>query len=75
MSDIDEKTWRNRFILINVTRIAATVLVLIGLLIWQTDWLRDGGFPELGFPLAILSLIASFALPRALAHKWRTPDA
>ena len=73
MNDIDETTWRNRFILINLVRIAATVLVLVGLLIWQTDWLHPGGFAALGFPLAIVSLLASFLLPRYLARKWRTP--
>lgn len=73
MSDYDERTWRNRFILINVTRIGATLLVLLGLIIWQSDWIRPGGVPELGFPLAIAALVASFALPRYLERKWRSP--
>jgi uncharacterized membrane protein (DUF485 family) len=73
MSDVDETTWRNRFIVINLLRIGLTLLVLVGLVVWQSDWLRPGGFPELGFPLAIGALVASFALPRYLERKWRSP--
>lgn len=73
MSEIDEKTWRNRFILINLVRIGSTALVIVGLLIWQSDWVRPGGAAEIGFPMALLSLFASFLAPRYLAHRWRTP--
>ena len=31
LDKIDEATWRNRFILMNLTRIAGTVLVLVAL--------------------------------------------
>lgn len=72
MSDMNDDTWRNRFILINLTRIGATLLVLLGLVIWQSDWIRRGGVPEVGFPLAIVALITSFALPRYLERKWRS---
>lgn len=65
--------WRNRFIAINLTRIGATIFVLIGLLVWQTDWLRDGGMPEVGLPMALIGLVGSFLLPQWLVRKWRTP--
>lgn len=68
-----DTTWRNRFIAINLVRIGGTLLVLIGLLAWQTDWLREEGWISLGLPLALVGLMISFGGPRWLAAKWRTP--
>lgn len=73
MTPPDASTWRNRFILMNLARIGATVMVLVSILIWQTDWLRPGGAPEIGFPMALFFLLASFLAPRYLARRWRTP--
>ena len=70
---VDEATWRSRFILINLTRIGGTIVVLLGLLIWHTDWLRPGGWIEAGLALALIGLVISFWAPAALARKWRTP--
>ncbi len=70
---IDEATWRNRFITINLTRIGGTLIVLFGLFVWHSDWLRPGGWMTLGLGLAIAGLIVSFWGPIALARKWRTP--
>ena len=68
----DEKMWRDRFILLNLTRIGGTALVLVALVIWQGDAIVDGGHP-IGFPLALLGLAISFGGPRVLARRWRTP--
>lgn len=70
---VDEATWRNRFILMNLTRIGGTVVVLIALVIWHSDWIRPGGNMMIGLPLALVGLAISFAGPRWLARKWRTP--
>jgi hypothetical protein len=69
----DEATWRNRFILINLTRIGGTIIVLIGLLVWYSDIVRDGGCPEIGLPLALVGLVISFLGPQRLARRWKTP--
>lgn len=71
---VDEATWRNRFIMINLTRIGGTAVVLLGLLMWQSDFIRDGG-SIWGFPIAILGLVVSFGGPLVLARRWRTPPA
>ena len=68
----DETLWRNRFILFNLTRIGGTVLVLLALLLWQSDVFVEGG-TILGFPLALIGLVISFWGPKHLARKWRTP--
>ena len=68
----DEAMWRNRFILINLTRIGGTVLALAALLLWQSDVFVEGGHIA-GFPLALVGLAISFGGPHYLAKRWRTP--
>ena len=70
----EQAMWRNRFVMMNLARIGATIVVLVGLLIWQTDMVRAGGAPEIGVPMALIGLVASFGAPKYLARKWRTPD-
>lgn len=69
----NEAMWRNRFIMINLVRIAGTAIVLLGLLVWQGDLAREGGWPAVGLPMVIAGLFGSFIAPRLLAKKWRTP--
>ncbi|PWG02957.1 hypothetical protein [Sphingosinicella humi] len=69
----DEATWRNRFILLNLARIGGTIVVLIGLVVWQGDLLREGGAPAVGIPMVIVGLAASFGAPKWLARRWKTP--
>jgi hypothetical protein len=69
----DETLWRNRFILLNLARIGGTVIVLFGLLVWHSDWLREGGAIAVGLPMALIGLVISFGAPKYLAGRWRTP--
>ncbi len=64
---------RNRFIIINLTRIGGTAIAVLGLIVWQTDWPQPGGTTWLGLPLALIGLAVSFAGPQWLVKKWRTP--
>jgi len=70
---MDEATWRSRFIMINLTRIGGTAVALLGLYLWHSDHLREGGAMEVGLPIALLGIAISFLVPRLLARKWRTP--
>jgi hypothetical protein len=72
MNDPDLAMWRNRFILLNLARIGGTILVLLALLLWQSDVFVEGGHVA-GFPLALIGLAISFGAPRWLARRWRTP--
>ncbi len=63
---------RNRFILMNLARIGGTVIVLLALLLWQSDMFVEGG-SIIGFPIALAGLAISFLAPQYLARKWRTP--
>jgi hypothetical protein len=72
-SPVSAETWRNRFIAINLVRIGGTLVVLVGLLIWQTDLLREGGWMGVGFPMALLGLLVAFGGSAMLVSRWRTP--
>jgi hypothetical protein len=67
-----EAQWRNRFILMNLVRIGGTIVVLLALLLWQSDVFVEGG-SFIGFPIAILALVVSFFGPKYVAGRWRTP--
>lgn len=71
MNEIDEATWRRRFIIVNLVQIGGTIFVLFSLLLWQTDYIVEGGW-WIGFPMALLGLVISFFGPRALARHWKT---
>ena len=68
----DAALWRNRFVIIQLSRIGGTVIALLGVLLWQSDTLVQGGHIA-GFPLALAGLAISFGAPLWLARRWRTP--
>jgi hypothetical protein len=68
----DETLWRNRFIAVNMMRIGATLVVLLGLAIWQTDLIVAGG-SILGLPITLIALVVSFWGPTWLSRQWRKP--
>ena len=70
----DETLWRNRFILMNLVRIGATIVVLLALALWQSDLFVEGG-SVIGFPIALIGLTVSFMGPKWLARRWREPPA
>jgi hypothetical protein len=67
-----DNLWRNRFILVNLVRIGATIVVLLALVLWQTDTFVRGG-SILGLPIALAGLVVSFWAPKWLARRWREP--
>jgi hypothetical protein len=68
----DVAMWRNRFIVIQLSRIGGTVIALLGVLLWQSDVFVRGGHVA-GFPMALIGLVISFWAPLWLARRWRTP--
>jgi hypothetical protein len=72
MTPEDEETWRNRFIAVNMMRIGATLVVLLGLAIWHTSLVVPGG-SILGLPITLIALAVSFFGPQWLIRRWRTP--
>lgn len=74
MTGQNDDLWRQRFVLVNLARIGATLVVLLALAIWQTDLLVRGGTIILGLPLALAGLIVAFWAPKWLARYWKRQD-
>ena len=74
MSSVDDATWRNRFLLMNLIRIGGTAGVILSLLLWQSDVFVTGG-SIIGLPLGLAFLVLSFFGPKAYASRWRQPPA
>ena len=70
MNEVSEATWRRRFILVNLVTIAGTILGLFGILMWQTDYIVEGG-SAIGFALGMIGLMISFFAPRVMASRWK----
>jgi type IV secretory pathway TrbD component len=68
-----DATARNRYLLIAATRIIASLGAILGviLLARAQDWPTKG----LGVAIVLVSLYMVATVPRALAHRWRTPPA
>jgi hypothetical protein len=70
----NDELWRNRFIAINMVRLGGTAIVFLGLAIWYTNVLVQGGTIVLGLPLALAGLVVSFLGPKWLARHWKRQD-
>jgi hypothetical protein len=71
----DDATARNRFLFLSLARIGGALVAVVGIVVWQGDWLREGGSAVVGIPLFLAGLLVSFVLSKQLARKWRTPPA
>jgi len=74
VNQVDERVWRKRFIVMNLVQIGGTLIVLLALILWQTDVFAEGGH-WIGFPIALAGLVISFFAPRAMARNWKRPPA
>jgi len=63
----DETLWRNRFITVNLVRIAGTVAALAGVYLSM----KEEGLLIPGLALALVGLVVSFGAPKWLARHWR----
>ena len=66
-----DATARNRYLIIATTRIVASLGAILGviLLARAQDWPTKG----LGVAIVLAALYMVATVPRALAHRWRTP--
>lgn len=69
----EDRTARSRFLALTLIRLGGIALLMFGILVWRTDLLRDGGWPAIGIPLALIGFVESLLLPKFVASRWRTP--
>ena len=70
MNDPDDALWRKRFAIFAVLRISVLVLFLLGMGITFSDWLRPGGYLELGLVVIGIGLADALLGPVLLKQAW-----
>lgn len=64
---------RTRYAILSAMRASGVLLMLLGLWIWNSDILQEGGWPMVGMPIFAAGFFESLILPQIFARKWRTP--
>jgi hypothetical protein len=71
---MDEKTAKLRLLTLTGIRLCCLLVVLLGLMIIYTDWIRRGGWPQLGAGLCIIGAFAFLLIPHATKRMWDRED-
>ena len=67
----DEALWRKRFGVFALLRLSGLAVMFIGIGIALSDWVRPGGWPAVGWVLAVLGLGEATIAPRLLQRSWK----
>ena len=73
MADEDGKA-RNRLLVYTAVRMGGLLVFGLGLAIFYTDLLREGGWPQVGAIVIVLGLIDALLAPRILKKHWDKED-
>ncbi len=71
---MDDNKARNRLLAYTAVRAAGLAIFFLGLVIIYTDWLRPGGWPQVGAIVAIMGVIDALFAPRLLKRAWDEQD-
>ncbi|MFC7535797.1 hypothetical protein ACFQPG_00270 [Sphingomonas sp. GCM10030256] len=66
----EEDVWKRRFAVFALVRLAGLAIFFLGIAIAFSDWLRVGGWPVLGIPIALAGLADAVLAPRLLKRVW-----
>jgi hypothetical protein len=66
----DEALWKRRFLAFTLVRLAGLAIFFLGVAITFSDLLREGGWPVVGVPIAIVGLIDAVFSPRIMKKIW-----
>ena len=70
MSERDDDLWRKRFLIFAALRVSGLLLFFLGMTIIFSDWLRPGGFLELGLVIVGLGLLEALLGPVLIRRAW-----
>ena len=70
----DETRWRKRLLAYTAARLGGLVIFGLGVAIFYTDLLREGGWPQVGDIVIILRLIDALFAPMVLKKHWDKED-
>jgi hypothetical protein len=66
----DESLWKRRFLVFTLVRLAGLAIFFLGIAITFSDLVRDGGWPAVGVPIAIIGLVDAVFSPRIMKKIW-----
>jgi len=72
--DDDETKARNRLLVYGAARVSGLAIFFMGVAIMFTDWLRPGGWPQVGAIIAIMGMIDALFAPRLMKRAWDEQD-
>lgn len=70
----EEELWKRRFAVFALVRLAGLAVFFLGVAIGFSDLLRNGGWPELGIPIAFVGLADAVLAPRLLKRAWEKKE-
>lgn len=70
----DDRKWRNRLLVMALLRLGGLAVAILGVAIFYTDVLRDGGWPQVGALLIVLGAIDSVVAPMLIKKRWDKED-
>lgn len=70
----DEAKWKRRLLAYTGARMAGLAVFALGLAIFYSDLLREGGWPQVGAVVIILGLIDALFAPMVLKKHWDKED-
>lgn len=74
MSMDDEALWRQRLLIYSLVRFGGLIIFFLGIAIFYTNLVRQGGWPQLGAIVAILGVVDALIAPRLLRRAWEKQD-
>jgi hypothetical protein len=70
----DEEVWKKRFLIFSLARLFGLAMILLGIAVAYSDLLRPGGWPVVGFVIALMGVIDALLSPRLLKKMWEEED-
>lgn len=70
----DERKWRKRLLAYTAARMGGLAIFALGLAIFYSDLLREGGWPQVGAIVVVLGLIDALFAPMVLKKHWDRED-
>ena len=70
----DDTRARNRLLAYTAVRLAGLAIFFMGIAVIYTDWVRPGGWPQVGAIIAIVGVIDAIIAPHILKKAWDRQD-
>ena len=66
----DEAVWKRRFLVFTLVRLAGLAIFFLGLAIAFGNVVREGGWPLVGLPIAVIGLLDAVFSAKILRKSW-----